>query len=76
MLGDADLRAFLPGFRMPVAVIVGEEDYATPVASARYLHEAIHGSALTILKGRHLTPIECPDEIAGLLRKLFSKETQ
>ena len=49
LLGEADLRPFLPAFRMPVAVIVGEEDYATPVAMARQLHEAIQGSTLTIL---------------------------
>lgn len=71
LLGEADLRPFLPAFRMPVAVIVGEEDYATPVAMARQLHEAIQGSTLTILpKGRHLTPIECPDQIASHLQEL------
>jgi 3-oxoadipate enol-lactonase len=73
MLGNADLRPLLPAFRMPVAVVVGEEDYATPVAAARQLHEAIAGSTLTILKGRHLTPIECPDEIAGLLLELLER---
>jgi 3-oxoadipate enol-lactonase len=74
MLGNADLRPYLPAFRMPVSVVVGEEDYATPVAAARQLHEAIHGSTLTILKGRHLTPIECPDEIAAVLLKLLDKD--
>ena len=73
MLGNADLRPYLQGLRMPVAVVVGEEDYATPVASAKQLHEAIHGSTLTIIKGRHLTPIECPDEIAGLLLDLLER---
>jgi 3-oxoadipate enol-lactonase len=69
MLGDADLRAYLPSLRMPVQVIVGEEDYATPVAHARHLHEAIPGSTLIIIPGaRHLTPLECPDRIAALLR--------
>jgi len=67
MLGDADLRPYLRAFRMPVAVVVGEEDYATPIAAARELHEAIRGSTLTILKGRHLTPIECPDQIADII---------
>ena len=43
LLGDADLRPYLPALRMPVAVIVGEEDYATPVAMARQLHQAIPG---------------------------------
>jgi 3-oxoadipate enol-lactonase len=69
MLGEADLRPYSPSLRMPVHVIVGEEDYATPVAHARYLHETIPGSTLTVIPGaRHLTPIECPDRIAALLR--------
>jgi 3-oxoadipate enol-lactonase len=65
LLGDADLRKYLPSFRMPVAVVVGEEDYATPVAMAQALHAAIPQSTLKIIPGgRHLTPIQCPDEIA------------
>jgi 3-oxoadipate enol-lactonase len=72
MLGDADLRHFLPALRVPVAVIVGEEDYATPVAMAQQLHEAIPGSTLTIIPGgRHLTPIECPEEIASQISTLL-----
>jgi 3-oxoadipate enol-lactonase len=73
MLGDADLRPYLPSLRMPVAVLVGEEDYATPVAMARQLHEAIPGSTLTILAGgRHLTPVECPEKIAAQLLALLN----
>jgi 3-oxoadipate enol-lactonase len=74
LLGDADLRPYLPALRMPVAVIVGEEDYATPVAMARQLHEAIPGSTLAILPGaRHLAPIECPEEIASQLLALLRR---
>lgn len=74
MLGDADLRHHLQSFRMPVAVIVGEEDYATPIGAARQLHEAIKDSTLTILPGaRHLTPIECPDQIASQLLSLIER---
>jgi 3-oxoadipate enol-lactonase len=74
MLGDADLRHFLPGMCVPAAVIVGEEDYATPVAMARELHEAICGSTLTTIRGgRHLTPIECPDQIASQLLTLLQR---
>lgn len=73
MLGDADLRPVLPSLRMPVAVIVGEEDYATPVAMAHHLHETIRGSTLTVLPGgRHLTPVECPDQIAARLIELMA----
>lgn len=74
MLGDADLRPYLESFRMPVAIVVGDEDYATPVAAARHLYEAIPQSTLTIIPGgRHLTPMECPHEIAAQLRALFQR---
>jgi len=55
-------------------VIVGEEDYATPIAMARQLHEAIPDSTLTVLpKARHLTPMECPEEIAAQLVALLRR---
>jgi 3-oxoadipate enol-lactonase len=74
MLGDADLRAILPSLRMPTAVIVGEEDHATPAAMAKQLHEAIRGSTLNLLPGaRHLTPVECPDQIAAHLITLIGR---
>jgi len=75
LLGTVDVRANLPAFRMPVAIVVGEQDYATPVAMARQLHEAIPQSTLTVLQdGRHLTPIEHPDAIASELRALMTRE--
>lgn len=71
MLGDADLRPWLAGFHYPVSVIVGEEDYATPVAAARSLQAAIPGATLLVLPGaRHLTPIECPEAIAEAIGSL------
>jgi 3-oxoadipate enol-lactonase len=74
LLGDADLRHFLPQLALPVTVIVGEEDYATPLAMAQQLHQAIAGSTLTILpKARHLTPMECPDLIAAQLVALTER---
>jgi 3-oxoadipate enol-lactonase len=74
LLGEVDTRAYLPAFRMPVAIVVGEEDYATPVDMARALHTAIPGSTLTIIpKARHLTPIEFPDLIASQLRALIRR---
>jgi 3-oxoadipate enol-lactonase len=71
LLGDADLRPWHSALTMPVAVIVGEEDYATPLAAAEYMHQSIPGSTLTILKGRHLTPIECPEQVTAVLQTLF-----
>jgi 3-oxoadipate enol-lactonase len=72
MLGAADLRSTLPGITVPAAVVVGEEDYATPVAMARALHAGISGSKLTVLAGaRHLTPLEKPAEVAAVLQRLL-----
>lgn len=74
MLGDVDLRSGLPLLRMPVSVIVGEEDYATPISAAQQIHQSIAGSTLTILRpGRHLTPIECAEQIAEQLLMLLQR---
>ena len=74
MLGRADLRAALPSLKMPTAVVVGEEDYAAPVAMAQALHDGIAGSTFTVLpKARHLTPLEVPDIIAAELDRLLAR---
>jgi 3-oxoadipate enol-lactonase len=74
LLGEVDARPYLPQFRMPVGIVVGEEDYATPVEMARGLHAAIPQSTLTIIpKARHLTPIEFPDMVAAELRALIGR---
>jgi 3-oxoadipate enol-lactonase len=74
MLGDADLRPHLPNLKMPVTVVVGKEDYATPVSAAEAIREAVPGATLTVIeKGRHLTPIEHPEQIAGELRSLINR---
>lgn len=73
MLGAADLRPALAAIRVPTAVVVGDEDYATPPAMAELLHRGIAGSTLTVLEhARHLTPLERPDDIAAALEKLLN----
>jgi 3-oxoadipate enol-lactonase len=72
MLGAADLRHVLPAIKVPTRIVVGEEDYATPPAMADALHAGIKGSIRTIYEGgRHLTPLEMPDRIAGELRSII-----
>lgn len=74
MLGDGDLRAGLATIRVPTAVVVGEEDYATPVAMAEALHKSIAGSTLTIIPGgRHITPTEKPQDVAARFREVIAK---
>lgn len=74
MLGDADLRGRLANAGFPVAIVVGEEDYATPVAAAEGLAARIPGASVTVLKGaRHLTPIECPGAIVSIVGTLANR---
>jgi pimeloyl-ACP methyl ester carboxylesterase len=74
MLGDADLRPYQAAMRMPAAVIVGEEDYAAPVAMSQQMQQAMPDATLSVLQGvRHLTPIECPDVIADEMLKLLER---
>lgn len=76
MMGQLDFRASLASFRMPVSIIVGEEDYATPFAMSQVLHDAIPGSDLHVIRGgRHITPVQCPNEIAVHLRELVTRTT-
>jgi 3-oxoadipate enol-lactonase len=75
MLGNFDARAHLAELRMPVEILVGEEDYAAPPDMARALEAGIAGSHLTIVaKARHLTPIEIPDQIAAMLQTVIARE--
>lgn len=73
MLGACNLEAALQEMTMPAAIVVGDEDYATPVAMAETMHRGIKGSSLTVLKSaRHLTPLEAPERVAAELQRLIA----
>lgn len=74
MLGACDLRSALPGISVPTRILVGDEDYATPVAMAEAIHEGVAGSTLRVMEQvRHFSPIEVPDLIADELRELIKR---
>jgi 3-oxoadipate enol-lactonase len=74
MLGDADLRHYQAALQMPTSVIVGEEDYATPLAMSEQMRSSLPNATLSVLRGvRHLTPIECPAPIAGEILALVER---
>ena len=74
MLGDADLRHYQAAIRIPVSVVVGEEDYATPVAMSEQIKTAVPHATLSVLpKVRHLTPIEAPATIAEKILELLAR---
>jgi 3-oxoadipate enol-lactonase len=74
MLGAFDLRSQLSALHLPAAIVVGEEDYATPPAMARELNSGIAGSTLQVIpEARHLTFVEFPDVVAGALEGLLER---
>jgi 3-oxoadipate enol-lactonase len=74
MMGAFDLREKLAALRMPTRVAVGEQDQATPVEMSKAIHEGIPGSTLNVIAGgRHLTPLECPLQVAGEIEMLLEK---
>jgi 3-oxoadipate enol-lactonase len=74
MLGSFDLRAGLAHLPMPVGIVVGEEDYATPPAMAEAMKAAIpHATYRLLPKARHLTPLERPDEVSEEILTVIGK---
>lgn len=74
MLGAFDLRAGLPALRMPAAIIVGEQDYATPPEMSREMEKLIPGATLEVIPAaRHLTFVERPEVIAEFLARLIER---
>lgn len=72
-LGAFDLRDEVTAVRVPTLLIVGSEDPATPPSHAQDLSERIPDASLHVLQGaRHLTPVERPEEVAGLLERFLS----
>lgn len=84
MLGQTDERPHLSSYLGPAAVVVGEDDYATPPSMAREIVAHLQEATLFVLPGlRHYTPIEAPQEVATAIEtavkrfdSAFQKEPQ
>lgn len=65
MLGQADEREALARYKGPALVLVGSQDYATPISMAQEMAAIMPNSELKVLDGlKHFTPIEAPETIA------------
>ena len=73
MLGAFDDRPALGGIQAPTAIVVGEQDYATPLAMAQALKDGIaHASFQVIPHAKHLTPLETSGVVANVLGQLLT----
>jgi 3-oxoadipate enol-lactonase/4-carboxymuconolactone decarboxylase len=72
-IAAADLTARISALDVPALVLVGDQDQATPLASAEALSRAIKGSALLVLAGAaHIPTIERPDAVTAAIREFLS----
>jgi 3-oxoadipate enol-lactonase len=67
----------LPAIKIPVLIMVGEEDKITPPAAAQLMHENIKGSVLQIIENAgHLSNMENPGEFNAQLTKFIESVYQ
>jgi len=72
-IAAADLTAGTSALTLPTLVVVGDQDAATPVASAQALHAVIPGSELVIIEGgAHIPTVEKPGEVTAALQNFLS----
>jgi 3-oxoadipate enol-lactonase/4-carboxymuconolactone decarboxylase len=72
-IAAADLTAGTSTLALPALIVVGDQDAATPVASAQALHAVIAGAALTIIEGgAHIPTVEKPAEVTAAIRDFLA----
>jgi 3-oxoadipate enol-lactonase/4-carboxymuconolactone decarboxylase len=72
-IAAADLTAGTSALNVPALVVVGDQDAATPVASAQALHAVIPDSTLTIIEGgAHIPTVEKPGEVTAAIRAFLT----
>lgn len=73
-LGALDLRGKVESIRCPTLIVVGEEDYATPVSMSEDLHRRIPNSELVVLPGvRHLSAMEAADPVNAQIERFLQR---
>jgi 3-oxoadipate enol-lactonase len=67
-MGAMDLRDELPNISVPVSILVGEHDPATPVAAAELMRQLLPHAGMHVLPHcSHLSAVEQPAAIARIL---------
>jgi 3-oxoadipate enol-lactonase/4-carboxymuconolactone decarboxylase len=75
-IAAADFTASTAALDVPALVIVGDQDQATPVASAEALHGALRGSVLVVVAdAAHIPTVERPAEITTAMQDFLRPES-
>ncbi len=70
-----DLTASSSALNVPTLILVGDQDLATPLASAEAMHTAIAGSTLVILKNAaHIPTIEVPHAVTQAISTFLAPD--
>lgn len=76
-LASLDLRAQLASVKMPVLVLVGEQDEATPPAMSRELAAGLADARLIELPGlAHVPQLQAPEVFMAAIRPFIDETTQ
>jgi 3-oxoadipate enol-lactonase len=73
-LAELDLRPDLAGVTVPVLVLVGEQDEATPPPMSDELNALLPNSRMIVLKGcAHVPQLQAPAEFLPIVRRFLSE---
>jgi len=65
----------LSEIKVPVLILVGNEDKITPPEAAQFMHEEINGSVMSIIKNAgHLSNLENPGQFNELLKRFLQNK--
>jgi 3-oxoadipate enol-lactonase len=71
-LAELDLRPALGGIKIPVFVLVGQEDQATPPAMSRELARGIPDSQMVVMRGcAHVPPLQAPEAFLNAIAEFL-----
>ena len=72
-IASADLNETTPGLRLPTLILVGDQDAATPLASAEALRHATPGSILQVIEpAAHIPSMEPVEQVSAAMRAFLA----
>ena len=73
-ISGLNLTDRIGAIKVPMLIIVGEDDQGTPVAASKVMHQQIKGSQMVVLKSAaHLSNVEQPEAFTQALNGFLAK---